>query len=82
MRAPWTAQQVGALNAFQARRDIHPFTCPNDHGELDRTLVAKEHGWTCPHCDYRQTWAHDVMFNPPPVDAGHRSEWLSSRKKR
>lgn len=44
---------------------VHPYTCPNrnDGRHLDNgvdlgCLVATENGWVCPHCDYRQDWAH------------------------
>lgn len=62
IEAPFTAEQVERLNAFQHRPEIHPFTCPNDHRPGDNdVLVAHEDGWHCPSCDYRQTWAHAGM---------------------
>ena len=60
--APFTPQEVEALNAFQAVDYIHPFTCPDDHAGLDRRLVATEKGWICPHCAYTQAWAHGFML--------------------
>lgn len=64
--APWTADQVDALNRFQHCKYVHEFTCPADHeGGGDRTLVATRAGWICPHCDYRQGWAHEVMLEEP-----------------
>jgi hypothetical protein len=62
LRAPWTPEQVEALNRFQQRGDVHAFTCLNDHGDLGRTLLATEQGWICPHCDYTQNWAHSLML--------------------
>jgi hypothetical protein len=64
--APWTPQQVVALNRFQHRPDTHPFTCGGDHSHEAPTLVAREDGWYCPSpygqpCDYRQNWAHAFM---------------------
>lgn len=68
--APWTPEQVAALNAYQRCGQMHPFTC----GKRDRhrstnagVLVAVEHGWTCPAlgCDYRQNWAHPFMATGP-----------------
>lgn len=65
LRAPWSSEQVDALNRFQRRGDIHEFTCPNDHDGADRTLIATKQGWICPHCDYRQDWAHAAMLTTP-----------------
>jgi hypothetical protein len=62
--APWTPEQVDALNAFQRYDFRHPFTCPNEH-RGDRTLIATRHGWLCPHCDYTQYWAYKFMLDPP-----------------
>ncbi|TXT28227.1 MAG: hypothetical protein FD131_3360 [Rhodocyclaceae bacterium] len=28
-------------------------------------LIATEIGWVCPHCDYRQDWAHAAMAERP-----------------
>lgn len=60
--APWTPDQVDRLNRFQHTGYVHPFTCPDAHDGADRTLVATKAGWVCPHCDYRQNWAHAVML--------------------
>ena len=59
--APWLPEQVEALNRWQRRGDVHPFTCVNDHGEAGRDLIATADGWICRCCDYRQTWAFSVM---------------------
>lgn len=72
----WTDEQVAALNAYQDRKDVHPFTCGGDrsdeahkavqeaHGGDLGQLVATRQGWVCNACDYRQLWAHDFMFTP------------------
>jgi len=73
--APWTDEQVEALNQFQASRRMHPFTCGSgnrtdaaqveavaQHGMNDAVLlVATNDGWVCQACDYTQTWAHGFM---------------------
>lgn len=71
----WTDEQVAALNAYQDRGDVHPFTCGGDrfdeahkaaqeeHGGDFGQLVATRQGWVCNACDYRQFWAHDFMFD-------------------
>lgn len=64
IKAPWTDEQVAALNAWQANDRVHPFTCANDHPD-NRELVAHNDGWHCRVCDYRQDWAHDFMTIGP-----------------
>ena len=75
--APWTKEQVDALNAFQRDSRAHPFTCPNDHGQADRTLIANEGGWYCQHCDYTQDWAHAFMAQRHPLTHGSDGEQAS-----
>ncbi len=53
--APWDAQTVKALNAYQKLGHYHPFTCPHAH-DGDRDLVATPNGWVCRACGYTQTW--------------------------
>ena len=69
VRAPWSKDQVNALNAFQTRSDVHPFTCPGDHAACEgrRELVAEQAGWVCKCGTYRQDWAHAAMMEPRPV---------------
>lgn len=57
--APWTDEQVAALNLYQQRGEMHPFTC----GICGAMLYATNNGWVCddPKCGYTQTWAHDFM---------------------
>lgn len=64
--APWTPEQVDALNQFQSGGGMHPFTCGNDHHGTHMVLIARSDGWYCsqPPCDYRQSWAHAFMAQP------------------
>ncbi len=67
--APFSADQVVSLNAYQASDRVHPFTCAGDRGDAahrayqakyggDRgQLVATEAGWVCPVCGSTQDWA-------------------------
>ncbi|MEU8902151.1 hypothetical protein [Streptomyces mirabilis] len=69
IRAPWTPEQVAALNRFQREGGMHPFTCGGDHAPGSPALVAYTDGWRCPQpygeaCDYRQDWAHRFMADP------------------
>lgn len=62
LEAPWTPEQVQALNDYQNEGWMHPFSCPRGHGNL----VATVEGWICrpPACDYTQNWAHPFMADP------------------
>jgi hypothetical protein len=64
--APWTTAEVEALNAFQANRRWHPFTCGNrpHPGNAEGVLTATAAGWRCSSCDYTQDWAHAFMADP------------------
>jgi hypothetical protein len=58
--APWSAEQVKALNEWQRRGNLHPFTCGTE--QCGGVLTAGADGWTCPNgCGYAQDWAHDFM---------------------
>lgn len=84
--APWTDEQVEALNRFQTAGFVHEFTCPHDHGEQTRVLVAHREGWRCPSCNYTQDWAHAMMLERPidptaglairSAQDGHPNIWL------
>jgi hypothetical protein len=81
--APFTPEQVEALNEFQTAGQMHPFTCANrgDEGHIRREgsdlgqLIATPNGWTCPDCDYTQDWAHDFMADGRADGRGRG--WLS-----
>lgn len=66
IKAPWTDEQVAALNRWQGYGFVHEFTCAAiTHPEgANNVLVAERVGWFCPACDYTQGWAHDYMFKP------------------
>ena len=68
IEAPFSKEQVEALNRFQARPDFHEYTCGNDerHSGRHALLVATRDGWVCsdPECEYTQNWAHAFSVNP------------------
>ena len=71
IHAPFTAEQVVALNDYQTTRWFHPFTCGHCRDLMvggvpfrECLLVATEAGWTCPTCDYTQDWAWKFMAAP------------------
>jgi rubredoxin len=81
LEAPFSEEQVAALNTYQRSGRSHPFTCAGtrmddahaaykeQHGDPDwGLLVATPEGWLCPVCGYRQTWAHDFMATPTAGD--------------
>ncbi|MFF2674035.1 hypothetical protein ACFVTT_35385, partial [Streptomyces niveus] len=70
IRAPWTPEQVAALNRFQQRGRMHPFTCGNLHADSQSpVLTATPDGWRCPTpgCGYEQDWAPDFMASVSPA---------------
>ena len=86
IKAPFTAEQVKALNDFQ-HGPWHPFTCGtvgchqtiklknyDRPFEVSTTLIATEAGWICPNCDYTQNWAWDFMADPYWTE--HFKLWL------
>lgn len=64
VKAPWTQDQVAALELYQQHPRFHPYTCPYTHDWRNRRLVPTVDGWVCghPHCDYTQDWAHSMAF--------------------
>ena len=65
--APWSPEQVAALNAAQADDRFHGYTCPGDHTCSGRTrkLLATPEGWVCDCGGYDQGWAHAVPLAGP-----------------
>ena len=66
VHAPWTAEQVQALNDYQQRGKMHPFTCGAEHATgVSPVLDATASGWICPdpECTYTQTWAWSHMLD-------------------
>lgn len=60
IQAPFTDEEVSALNAYQKKGDEHPFTCKcGDH----TLLIATNDGWICKNCAYTQKWAWEWMCN-------------------
>lgn len=61
LEAPWTEQQVAALNAFQRSGRGLVFTC--DQHPMKQTLIAELDGWHCPDesCGHHETWAYPWM---------------------
>lgn len=78
--APWSFEQVDALNTYQKSGIFHPFTCPdrgddqhNNYAGYDLgALVATRNGWECRDCDYTQDWAHAAMADKGAIEATRR----------
>lgn len=66
LHAPWTPDQVVALNQWQLRGDVHPYTCPGENGPLcsRRDLTATPDGWICECGRYTQDWAWEHAAEP------------------
>ena len=59
--APWSAEQVANLAAWQNCGWVHPYTCTEG-----RPLTPTSEGWLCIRCGYRQTWCWAPMLGGPP----------------
>jgi hypothetical protein len=69
LKAPWTDEQVDALDARQQRDDLHPYTCPR----CSHSLEPFNNGWQCAErCGYTQDWCHaadaDIGLHPPELN--------------
>lgn len=62
IKAPFTDDQVDALNEFQHLGFVHEFTCKNNHPG-NNVLIATKDGWICPSCNYTQNWCHSFMLD-------------------
>jgi hypothetical protein len=60
IEAPWSKEQVEALNNYQRNRFYSPITCDRGHGPL----IAYSTGLECSRkwCIVRQWWAPEWMF--------------------
>ena len=88
IKAPFTPEQVKALNEFQESGMFHPFTCGSaercvetvkvgkDEFEVSTTLKATKDGWICPNCSYTQDWAWDFMANTQMMEAFKSGAYL------
>lgn len=70
--APWTPEQVAALERRQADTSRHAYTCAND--ECQSVLKPTTDGWVCETegCGYKQDWAHDSDFRYTPKKGASR----------
>lgn len=83
LHAPWTEEQVDALNRYQTEGCMHPFTGEAGPGGEERVLIATKEGWTeTPGGPVVQTWAWRWMAGVPEgeispfavADEGEKSE--------
>ncbi len=60
--APWSAEQVAALNAYQTGGNFHPFTGERHPDGSERILIATPNGWIAEvGGPIVQTWAWRFM---------------------
>jgi hypothetical protein len=58
--APWTDEQVEALEEWQNNDEVHPYTCT-----CGDSLTPYPNGWECDYChNYTQNWCHDFSLLP------------------
>lgn len=71
--APFTDDQVEALNKYQTGTSFHPFTCCSyddcKRGSQDDQgiLIASNEGWVCPCGKWKQNWAWAFMLFAPNI---------------
>lgn len=90
IHAPFTAEQVTNLWAWQQSRWVHPFTCVNRSDEYHGWTVhvsqmgalwPYEEGWYCPWCDYKQDWAHSFMVDGSIFEINRAmGEWFNGAR--
>lgn len=67
--APFTLEQISALNAYQQAGYVHPFTCGTTNPDCRADLVATASGWICPMgCGYTQDWCYVGMDQWIPIN--------------
>lgn len=78
--APWSAEEVAALERRQDDPANPPYTC----GRCPAPLVPKSEGWYCPSCGRLvQTWVHRVDLDrplPSPSPSSNRDGELVLRR--
>jgi hypothetical protein len=60
IRAPWSDEQVKALEARQDMEMLHTYTC-----ECGHQLIPSKDGWYCEECTYTQNWCHASDLSMP-----------------
>ena len=65
-KAPFTEEQVAAINNYQKNAPFHPFTCcghacDRSEREDEGLLIATLDGLVCPCGKWTQDWVHDFM---------------------
>lgn len=62
-RAPWTKEQVDAINRFQERDGVERYVC-RLHLARDVVLIAATDHMFCPRmgCGHRQDWVYDATL--------------------
>jgi hypothetical protein len=80
LHAPWTADEVRALNECQEFRVGHPLTC----ARASHILRATEAGWVCDECsaeghEYRQDWCSAFTVDWMWVARHSESEYLRDK---
>lgn len=60
INAPFTPEQVLALQDWQACEWVHEFTC------CDLPMRVEPRGFVCPKCATVQPWAMAIMAGGPP----------------
>ena len=57
--APWTDEQVDALDKWQGDETQHPYTCV-----CGESLTPHNDGWQCDYCGHKQNFCYEFSLNP------------------
>jgi len=73
IRAPFTDEQVEALNKWQNAGYVPDFTCCGEYctrseENNEGKLIATPDGWVCPCGQYTQDWANASMLHLDKVE--------------
>lgn len=63
VEAPFSDEQVSAINEYQKNPSLHPLTCCGHNGceRDDRNLLAQTNCLVCPCGQYKQNWVHTFI---------------------
>jgi hypothetical protein len=62
IEAPFTDEQMQALQAYQDNPYVHDYCCPERH-----PLQVTRDALVCKNCHYHQVWAYEIDIESDPT---------------